>query len=101
MRHFKSYIRNKKLDEETRVSHLAHAICCLLFLLWFDIDGQGKDDVEDLRQSFENLFPKLDCLRWIKSRQEYISKDEPDIARQYTRDFETFRAGVIFNRTAH
>ena len=28
--------RTEYLDEETGLPHLAHAICCLLFLLWKD-----------------------------------------------------------------
>ena len=37
MRHLLAYRQGEKADKETGVSHLAHLICCGLFLLWFDI----------------------------------------------------------------
>lgn len=36
LRHIFSWIRGEKLDKETGKSHLAHAVCCLLFLMWAD-----------------------------------------------------------------
>jgi len=43
MRHVAQYrtarelgVDNLKLDDETGKNHLAHAICCALFMLWFD-----------------------------------------------------------------
>ena len=41
-RHFTAYINGEKNDSETGKSHLAHAICCLLFLLAFD-KGEHHD----------------------------------------------------------
>jgi hypothetical protein len=35
-RHLTDWQLKERLDGETRKSHLAHAICCLLFLLWFE-----------------------------------------------------------------
>ena len=35
-RHFTSWIEGEKIDPETGKSHLAHAVCNLLFLMWFD-----------------------------------------------------------------
>jgi hypothetical protein len=37
-RHMSAYASGEKLDAETGKSHLAHAMCCLLFLLAFDLD---------------------------------------------------------------
>ena len=37
-RHMSAYAAGEKLDAETGKSHLAHAVCCLLFLLAFDLD---------------------------------------------------------------
>lgn len=37
-RHMSAYAAGEKLDDETGKSHLAHAMCCLLFLLAFDLD---------------------------------------------------------------
>jgi hypothetical protein len=36
MRHIVAYKIEDKADSETGLSHLAHAICCLLFLINFD-----------------------------------------------------------------
>jgi hypothetical protein len=35
-RHLADWNTTARLDPETGKSHLAHAICCLLFLLWFE-----------------------------------------------------------------
>ena len=36
MRHLEKWQSGEKCDEESGYSHLAHACCCLLFILWFD-----------------------------------------------------------------
>lgn len=36
MRHVISYVSGDERDEESGLSHLAHAICNCLFLMWFD-----------------------------------------------------------------
>lgn len=41
MRHIWSWRQGEQFDAESHKSHLAHAVCCLLFLLAFDED---KDD---------------------------------------------------------
>ena len=45
MRHLMAYKRGKKMDEETGLHTLSHALCCLLFLLW--TDKNPKDDDMD------------------------------------------------------
>lgn len=40
MRHLNEYIKGNKNDDETGLNHLAHAICCLMFML--DADESGK-----------------------------------------------------------
>lgn len=40
-RHFAAYAGGEKNDSETGMSHLAHAMCCMLFLLSFDL-GEDK-----------------------------------------------------------
>jgi hypothetical protein len=35
-RHLIAYQNGEKIDSDFGKSHLAHAICCLLFALWFD-----------------------------------------------------------------
>jgi hypothetical protein len=36
MRHLTAWCGGEKNDSETGINHLAHAVCCLLFLMWFD-----------------------------------------------------------------
>jgi hypothetical protein len=36
MRHLTAWWDGERTDEETGISHLAHAGCCLLFLAWFE-----------------------------------------------------------------
>jgi hypothetical protein len=35
-RHLSAYSDGEKVDQESGESHLAHAVCCLLFLLWYE-----------------------------------------------------------------
>ena len=35
-RHINQWWEGEKYDSETSENHLAHAMCCLMFLLWFD-----------------------------------------------------------------
>lgn len=47
-RHINQWWEGEKYDSETGENHLAHAACCLMFLLWFENkeDGnlKGKDN---------------------------------------------------------
>jgi hypothetical protein len=36
LRHISSYQEGETTDKESNLPHLAHACCCLLFILWFD-----------------------------------------------------------------
>ena len=36
MRHLVAWFSGEKDDKESGMPHLAHAGCCLLFLMWFD-----------------------------------------------------------------
>lgn len=40
-RHLIAWWGGEKADRESRLHHLAHAGCCLLFLLWFDLQKEG------------------------------------------------------------
>lgn len=39
-RHIDSWWDGEHLDTESGLPHLAHATCCLLFLMWFDKDAK-------------------------------------------------------------
>lgn len=42
MRHFSAYMQGEKLDPESGISHLAHAVTSLLFLLQKELDQMRK-----------------------------------------------------------
>jgi hypothetical protein len=44
LRHLFAFMRGENQDPETGRSHLAHAICGLLFLLEYTFSGAGNDD---------------------------------------------------------
>lgn len=44
LRHLFAHKDGQDLDEETKLSHLAHAGCCILFLLEHELKKLGKDD---------------------------------------------------------
>lgn len=44
LRHIFAWWRGEDTDPETGLSHLAHAGCCLLFLLEYQRNGWGSDD---------------------------------------------------------
>ena len=51
LRHVFSNLDGEKLDQETNYSHLAHAICCLLFKLELELENDKKSKEEGLRES--------------------------------------------------
>ena len=44
LRHIFAFSKGEDKDPETGLSHLAHAACCILFLLDHTILGYGRDD---------------------------------------------------------
>ena len=50
LRHIFAHMDGEKLDSETGLSHMAHALCCLLFKLEIELeDGESKE--EELRET--------------------------------------------------
>lgn len=43
MRHIWAWFLGEKTDSETGISHLAHAVCCLLFLMWLEENDQPTE----------------------------------------------------------
>ena len=46
MRHMEAWWLGEKTDPESGLSHLAHAGCCLVFLLWLDRDIDSKKQMD-------------------------------------------------------
>lgn len=44
LRHIFAWVRGEDRDPESGLRHLAHATCCLLFLLTLCQEGRGEDD---------------------------------------------------------
>jgi hypothetical protein len=44
LRHLFAWIGGEDKDPETGLSHLAHCLCCLMFLLDFEVNKLGTDD---------------------------------------------------------
>lgn len=44
MRHLTAHQKGEELDQESKLPHLAHALCDLYFLLWFDMQDRKHDE---------------------------------------------------------
>ena len=44
LRHIFAHMDGEKLDPETNLSHLAHALCCLLFKLEIELEERLKEE---------------------------------------------------------
>ena len=44
LRHLTAWMCGEQLDPESKLPHLAHAVCCLLFLIWFDNKEDAKHE---------------------------------------------------------
>jgi len=42
MRHIKAYQSGEIKDNESGLPHLAHAACCIIFIMWFNRKGEEK-----------------------------------------------------------
>ena len=43
MRHLCAYWNGEEIDKESGLAHLAHAGCCLLFLMWLEDNATKKE----------------------------------------------------------
>jgi len=44
MRHLVAWKEGEKYDGETKFNHLAHALCCIFFLLFLDNESENKSE---------------------------------------------------------
>ncbi len=63
IRHLWKWFHGENKDSETGLSHLAHAGCCILFLLAYERRGHGEDDRPKLMLSNQELETFLSPLR--------------------------------------
>lgn len=52
LRHITAWQKGEKIDEESGLPHLAHATCCLVFLMCFDKDDEAKE-TKDAQKGWE------------------------------------------------
>ena len=52
-RHLHAWKKGEKLDEESKLPHLWHALTCLTFLVTYEMRGSGKDDITGIGDTFE------------------------------------------------
>jgi hypothetical protein len=50
LRHLWAFWRREKLDKETGIHHLAHAMCCLMFLLHYEMNRRKYLPYDDRPQ---------------------------------------------------
>jgi hypothetical protein len=41
-RHLQAWWEGELFDPESKEPHLAHAACCMLFLMWFELNGESS-----------------------------------------------------------
>jgi len=69
LRHIFAHIDSEALDTESGLSHLAHAICCLLFKL--EIELETRTEKEKLRESDSTEYSACsDALESYRQEQE-------------------------------
>ena len=55
LRHLFAHMDGERLDPETNLSHIAHAVCCLLFKLEIELqDGKTKEEESRKTDSTEH-----------------------------------------------
>ena len=45
MRHISTWRQGEKIDPESGLNHLSHALCNLIFLLWLDKQNNGTTEI--------------------------------------------------------
>jgi hypothetical protein len=67
MRHATAYaIKDEILDEDYKLHHLAHLVCCALFLIWFDIRDKMYIPFEPDYKAIQDKYDKIKKQKGIK-----------------------------------
>ena len=76
-RHIAAWREGEKCDPESKVHHLGHAICSLIFVLWFDLKlGKSMDFWETRCHEMETIVRRLE-LRIVKMKQGRVEPPTP------------------------
>jgi hypothetical protein len=89
MRHIEAWRDGEVHDPETSLSHLAHAMCCLMFLQWFD--AQEPEDFSNA-QTEQKPWSTAELLSGINDL-EWISRNPK--AHGPISDMDAIKAGLV------
>jgi hypothetical protein len=75
LRHLMDFNSGEDLDPESKLSHIAHASCCLMFLLWMvqnrsDLDDRYDDDQAYLDRIEAKLKEQLDAMDTLEKKSK-------------------------------
>jgi len=84
LRHIFAHMDNEQTDLDSGISHLAHAICCLLFKL--EIELEQKSEKERLRESNDNFDNQSDhTFKWrLSDNQKRRLRDAQHIVQHFS-----------------
>lgn len=73
-RHLTAWNKGQDVDPETKITHLAHASCCILFLIWMqkfrpDLDNRGKDP-DTIQSPIEDEYTATTVLKPFTTPEE-------------------------------
>jgi hypothetical protein len=79
LRHIFSHLDGELQDPETNYSHLAHAICCLMFKLELELeDGSKKNKEKELRELIDSKHRESDS----STKPDFFSPSYGGIQKQ-------------------
>jgi hypothetical protein len=68
MRHINAWWQGEGFDAETKRSHLAHAICCLMFLQWLEESSITEEDKAVIKNKMQYMQAVSEAMTEIKNR---------------------------------
>lgn len=78
LRHIFAFVDGENADPETNVSHIAHASCCLMFLLWMVKNRPDLDDRYKVEQALSSIEQQIrDVIRPMSPEMEAIVAAAP------------------------
>lgn len=76
-RHLAAWRGGEALDPETGLHHLAHAACCVHFLLGIELPALGEEDLSPLRERLDHALVTARRLREQRLARPSPRGDEP------------------------